>query len=322
MLRLVYLTPPKKLWPGFSVGKMNSRLSRLGKPNESSVYEQLNDSPDNLTLEHSQCTYHPILDYRGKFLGLFASIAFCEKAFRDQLKVTTKFGNVWNIFKFGMTLFFFSLIIVLSGGANMQMDSSVILEIFGTWSIMEIAFNRGILASFKYGKLHSAMGISPKIIVAGIYTSVWLEICTLIAILNVWSIYKDRSILSFESYLGITFSLTTLFILTYPFSFFISMLSRNNLDLRFVMPVLFRFLVFTTPLFQSFHSDISWVSDLLNYSPLNLCFANLINSSYSQISMQLSYFVLVVVAYTLFFSVQPNVKMNKWQRRVDFSDEL
>jgi hypothetical protein len=259
----------------------------------------------------------PILDSQGRWLGIFHSIFFCEKAFRDQLKSTTRFGNFWNGFRYLTTVFFFAMVIVLSGGANPLMNTLSVLEMFGAWTIMEIAFNRGLLTSFKYSGIGETLGIRLKLIVVGAYSTIWLEIIVLLALLNAWSLYDRDLLLSFFNYLQIFSCLFTLLALSLPFSYFVSIISRNKIDLRYVFPVFFKFLVFSTPLFSGFHNNFSFVKNLLRFNPFNYCFSFVTNPSLSLNVSFLSFLVTIFLGYVIFLLIRDRIDPLAWNRLDD-----
>jgi len=313
MIELKFAQIPKKMWPGYSPAILLERIGRIGGSQSRITYEEIPSGFEKLDGE-DQFVKSPILDSQGRLIGALYSIAFCEKAFRDQLKSTTRFGNFWNGFRFLTSVFFFAMVIVLSGGANPQMDTLSVLEMFGAWSIMEIAFNRGLITSFKYSGIGETLGIRLRLIVVGAYSTVWLEILVLVGLLNTWSIYNNRSVLNFIDYYEIFSCLILLLALSLPFSLLVSMLSRNKIDLRFVFPVFFKFLVFTTPLFSTFHNNFGFIQEILNYSPLSYCFSFVIGFDES-ISLKLSsYFVTIIIGYSFFFLAKEKVNPLTWKR--------
>lgn len=299
VLELKFLITPKKMWPGYTHASLVNRLKLIGKSDINFKYNE-SEAEEKIT-QPSDAVKSPIIDSQGKLLGAFYSVLFCEKAFRDQLQSTTRYGNFWSSFKFCSNVFFFALVIVLSGGANQNMNTLEVLELFGCWSIMEIAFNRGILASFKYGRIESILGVNLRLIVAGIYSTIWLELLTLFGLLNIWSLYSAQSVLSLFDYFKILACVASLIFLTYPLSYFISILSSQNIDLRFVIPVVFKFIVFTTPLFGTFHSLFPAFEDFISFSPLNLCFSIISNVNQSNAKLIGSYLLLTLPIYVVFF---------------------
>jgi ABC-type polysaccharide/polyol phosphate export permease len=209
------------------------------------------------------------------------------------------------------------MVIVLSGGANPQMNTLSVLEIFGTWSIMEIAFNRGLITSFKYSGIGETLGIRLRLLVIGAYSTVWLEILLLLALLNTWSVYDQYSVLTLLDYFQIFSCLFSLLALSLPFSYFVSILSRNKIDLRYVIPVFFKFLVFSTPLFSSFHDNFSFVGNLLRFNPLNYCFSFVTNPSLSLNVSFFSFFIAVIFGYLLFSMIRDKIEPLAWKRLDD-----
>lgn len=313
MIELKFTQIPKKMWPGYSPEIFLERVGKIGGSRSRITYEETTSESEKSDSKE-QFVRSPIMDSQGTLRGTFYSIAFCEKAFRDQLKSTTRFGNFWNGFRFLTSVFFFALVIVLSGGANPQMDTLSVLEMFGAWSIMEIAFNRGLITSFKYSGIGETLGIRLRLIVIGAYSTVWLEILVLLGILNTWSIYNNQSVLTFVDYFQIFSCLFLLLTLSLPFSLLVSMLSRNKIDLRYVFPVFFKFLVFTTPLFSTFHNNFPFIQEILKYSPLSYCFSFVIGFDES-ISLKLSsYFVFLILGYVFFFCVKEKMNPFTWKR--------
>jgi len=313
MIELQFTQIPKKMWPGYSPEILLERVGKIGGSRSRITYKETTSESEKSDSKE-QFVRSPILDSQGRLRGTFYSIAFCEKAFRDQLKSTTRFGNFWNGFRFLTSVFFFALVIVLSGGANPQMDTLSVLELFGAWSIMEIAFNRGLITSFKYSGIGETLGIRLRLIVIGAYSTVWLEILVLLGTLNTWSIYNNQSVLTFVDYFQIFSCLFLLLTLSLPFSLLVSMLSRNKIDLRYVFPVFFKFLVFTTPLFSTFHNNFPLIQEILKYSPLSYCFSFVIGFDES-ISLKLSsYFVCLILGYLFFFCVKEKMNPLTWKR--------
>ncbi len=316
MIELRFTDIPKKIWPGYTPENLTERLAKIGGLKSQTVYEQV---PLDLTLlsKQKQFVSSPILDSQGRWKGIFHSIFFCEKAFRDQLKSTTRFGNFWNGFRYLTSVFFFAMVIVLSGGANPQMDTLSVLEMFGAWSIMEIAFNRGLITSFKYSGIGETLGIRLRLIVIGAYSTVWLEILVLVTLLNTWSVYDRNSLLSPFDYFQIFSCLFSLLALSLPFSFLVSIISRNKIDLRYVFPVFFKFLVFSTPLFSSFHDNFSFVKNLLKFNPLNYCFSFVTSPSLPVNFSFSSFFVTIVFGYVFFSLIRDKIEPLTWNRLND-----
>lgn len=313
MLELNYLQSPEKMWPGYTLSNFLARIKRIGGADSRFAYQQIVEGTPSKKKQKTVVT-SPILDSRGNFFGRVISILFCEKAFRDQLKSTTRFGNFWSGFRFGTSVFFFGMVIIFSGGANPNMNTLSVLELFGAWSIMEIAFNRGILASFKFSSIGKNLGISLKLIILGIYSTVWLELVVLIVILNTWKLYKDSTLLSLFDYFQLFTCVVTLLILSLPFSYLASILSTNKIDLRFVFPVFFKFLVFTTPLFSSFHSNFPLMMEVVRYSPFSYSFSFVLNSNAGTETQFLSYLVFVIIGFLLLFLVKERVQRLMWIR--------
>lgn len=316
MIELKFTNIPQKIWPGYTPENLTERLAKIGGLKSQTIYKQV---PLDLTLLIKQEDFvsSPILDSQGRWKGIFHSIFFCEKVFRDQLKSSTRFGNFWNGFRYLTSVFFFAMVIVLSGGANPQMNTLSVLEMFGAWSIMEIAFNRGLITSFKYSGMGETLGIRLRLIVIGAYSTVWLEILVLIALLNTWSVYDRNLLLSAFDYFRLFSCLFLLLALSLPFSFLVSIISRNKIDLRYVFPVFFKFLVFSTPLFSSFHDNFTFIKNLLRFNPLNYCFSFVTNPSLSLSFSFLSYFVTIVVGYLLFCLIRDKIVPLAWKRLDD-----
>ena len=313
MIELKFAHTPSKMWPGYTPEILIGRLAKIGGSKSRTTYEEM-----PLELTKSDNLHHfvrsPILDSQGRGFGIFHSVFFCEKAFRDQLKSITRFGNFWNGFRYLTAVFFFAMVIVLSGGANPLMDTLSVLEMFGAWTIMEIAFNRGLITSFKYKGIGETLGIRLRLIVVGAYSTVWLEITVLIALLNTWSLYDRHSVLSLFDYFQIFSCLFSLLALSLPFSYFVSIISRNKIDLRYVIPVFFKFLVFSTPLFSGFHDNFSFVKNLLRFNPLNYCFSFVTNPSSSLNVIFLSYFVTIIFGYVFFLLIRDKINPLTWKR--------
>ena len=316
MIELKFTSIPTKMWPGYTPENLTKRLAKIGGFKCLTIYEQM---PLELTKADKQqhLVSSPILDSQGRWSGILYSIFFCEKAFRDQLKSTTRFGNFWNGFRYLTTVFFFAMVIVLSGGANPLMNTLSVLEMFGAWTIMEIAFNRGLITSFKYSGIGEILGIRLRLIVVGAYSTVWLEIIVLLALLNTWSVYNRDLLLSLFDYFQIFSCLFSLLALSLPFSYFVSIISRDKIDLRYVFPVFFKFLVFSTPLFSGFHDNFSFIKNLLRFNPLNYCFSFVTNPSLS-VNVSFSCFLVTISFGYVFFSlIRDKIDPLAWKRLDD-----
>ena len=314
MLDLDFKVFPKKMWPGYTPENLVARLTKIGGMKTHFSYLEVSQE-STVTSDNQKFVFAPILDSRGKLKGRLNSIFFCEKAFRDQLRSTTILGNFWSGFRFATTVFFFAMVIVFSGGANPKMDTLSVIELFGSWSIMEIAFNRGILASFKYGQIGESLGISLRLILTGIYSSVWLEIVVLLFLLNSWNLFNKQEVMGLVDYAEVFFCIISLLTLSLPFSYFVSLLSKNKVDLRFVFPVFFKFLVFTTPLFLVFQSNFSFVTEILRFNPLNFCFSFLTENSSRFNTNFAMYSIFVIVGYLFFVFVDDTSQPRKWMRK-------
>jgi hypothetical protein len=302
------------MWPGYTQENLVARLTKIGGRKTHFSYLEVSQE-SAVASDNQEFVFAPILDSRGKLKGRLNSIYFCENAFRDQLRTTTILGNFWSGFRFATTVFFFAMVIVFSGGANPKMDTLSVIELFGSWSIMEIAFNRGILASFKYGQIGENLGISLRLIVTGIYSSVWLEIVVLLFLLNSWNLFNKQEIMGLVDYAEVFFCIFSLLTLSLPFSYFVSLLSRNKVDLRFLFPVFFKFLVFTTPLFLVFQSNFLFVTEILRFNPLNFCFSFLTENPSRFNTNFAVYSIFVTVGYLFFVLVDDTSQPRKWMRK-------
>jgi hypothetical protein len=313
VLELNYLRFPEKMWPGYTLVNFLARLKKIGGADSKIVYQQISAVTSSKKKQKVVVT-SPILDSQGNFFGRIVSVLFCEKAFRDQLKSTTRFGNFWSGFRYGTAVFFFAMVIIFSGGANPNMNALSVLELFGAWSIMEIAFNRGILASFKFGSIGKDLGISLKLIILGIYSTVWLELVVLLVLLNTWKLFKESTLLTLFDYFQLFTCIVTLLMLSLPFSYLASIISTNKIDLRFVFPVLFKFLVFTTPLFASFHNNFPLIMEVVRYSPFSYSFSFVLGSNAGTLTQFLSFLVFIVIGFGLFFLIKEKVQRLMWIR--------
>lgn len=313
MLDLNFKVIPKKMWPGYTSENLVARLTKIGGMKTHFSYLEVTQE-STVASDNQKFVFAPILDSCGKLKGRLNSIYFCEKAFRDQLRSTTILGNFWSGFRFATTVFFFAMVIVFSGGANPKMDTLSVIELFGSWSIMEIAFNRGILASFKYGQIGENLGITLRLIVTGIYSSVWLEIIVLLFLLNSWNLFNKQEIMGWVDYAEVFFCLFSLLALSLPFSYFVSLLSRNKVDLRFIFPVFFKFLVFTTPLFLVFQSNFPFVTEILRFNPLNFCFSFLSDNNSTLSTSFATYIICLVTGYLFFVLIDEKAQPRKWIR--------
>ncbi len=307
------------LWPRFDSKSFENFLQNINTPRGDVIFKEIlgtEKQSDITRVNGNNYTPAPFIYALGKFRGNVLSVKLVENAFRDNLKHTTRLGNLWTAISYSITLLFFASIILLSGGASPTLHIQSIIAIFGAWLIFELAFVRGIFSSFKYGQIESRLGIDLKVIVVGMFSTIWMEFVALIVILNGWSIVKYSKLINFESFVGLLLCLLSLLLLGYPYSYFISRISSTNMDMRFVVPVVFRFVVFSTPLFYSFHANYPTVNRILEYSPLNFSF-NLLQK-WSDLSLEnfISFLAFTLVSYSLLF-----YKSNLQRRSIWFETE-
>lgn len=309
MLSIIFENNPEKLWPGFKIERFEQRLVNLTKNLPPITMTQV----DSTEVGSFPVTTKPFDQLYGKPRGFVLSVLFTEAAFKDTLTESTRIGNALNLIRFASNIFFFSMLIIFSGGATPDTNTFLILQLFGVWTIFDFAFNRGILALNRYQKLSSTFGIGGRTIVLATFLSLWRELIFLIVIVNLWSLYKYQSLASLQTYFQISLTLLLLFILGLPLSYIVSNISRTQIDARFLSPIIFRFLILTTPLFESFHDHFSVISTILSYSPLNLCFfpyfPNL--SSYS-VSIS-TYIIFLGLELLVFFSIKEKVVPSYWK---------
>jgi ABC-type polysaccharide/polyol phosphate export permease len=292
------------LWPRFESESFQNFLQNINTPRGDITFKEIlgtERQSDIARVNRNNDTRTPLLYALGKFRGNLLSVKLVENAFRDNLKRTTKLGNLWTAISYSITLIFFASIILLSGGASPTLNIQSIISIFGAWLIFELAFARGIFSSFKYGQIEARLGIHLRVIVVGMFSTIWMEFLALIVILNGWSIVKYSKLINFESFVGLFLCLLSLLLLGYPYAYFISRLSSTNMDMRFVVPVVFRFIVFSTPLFYTFHENYPTLNRILEYSPLNFSF-NLLHK-WNNLSLDnfISFLAFTLVSYFLLF---------------------
>ncbi len=303
------------LWPRFNLESFENFLQEISTPRGDIILKEVlcsEDQSSTTPVNGDIYTRSPLIYALGSVRGNILSVKLVERAFRDNLKHTTKLGNLWTAVSYSITLLFFASIILLSGGANPTLNVQSIIATFGAWLIFELAFVRGIFSSFKYGQIESRLGISLKIIIAGMFSTIWMEFLALILILNSWSIAKYSRLIDIESYIGLCFCLLSLLLVGYPYSYFISRISGNNIDMRFVVPVIFRFIVFSTPLFYSFHENYPSINRILDYSPLNFSFNLLQNWNNWHLNHFISFLSFTLVSYALLFYKTKLQKSSIW----------
>lgn len=303
MIKLEFSGKPN-LWPRFNSESFEKFLKNISTSKGDVFLKEVLGSKNQgevALIKTNNQTFSPLIYTLGKFKGNLLSVKLCENAFRDNLKHTTKIGNVWTMISFSITLLFFVSIIIFSGGANPTLNIQNIVSIFGAWLILELAFVRGIFSSFKYGQIESRLGISLKLIVLSMFSTIWMELVALLLVLNTWSITKYSRLIDFESYVGLFLCLLSLLFLGYPYSYFLSQISRKYIDMRFIVPVVFRFLVFSTPLFYSFHENFPAINRVIAYSPLNFSFNFLQSWNYWRLDHFVYFAVFALVSYCLLF---------------------
>ena len=305
---MIFHTKPKKLWPGFKVETFEKGLSDLTKNLPPLTLTQV--EPEDVG--DFEVTSKPFSQY-GRVRGLVLSVLFVDAAFRDNLIQSTRIGNSLNLVRFASNIIFFSMLIIFSGGATSDTNTYLILQLFGAWTIFELAFNRGILALYRYQKLSTTFGIGGRTIVLAIFFSLRRELIFLLVLLNLWSLYKYNSLTHPKTYLQISCTLILLFIIGFPISYIVSFLSRTQIDARFLSPIIFRFLILTTPIFDSFHNNFNVISTLLSFSPLNLCFYPYFpNLSSHSLSIS-TYILLLGVELLIFVSIKEKVAPCFWK---------
>jgi len=310
VIKLVYLKEPKKLWPGYSYQNLEIRIRGMGKINSTGSAVEIDER--HYKYEKTQViSENPINSLLGAFWGSLESTLFVLKAYHDQLKLTTKLGNIWIAYKYLMALIFFAGLVLFSGGTDVNLNIFKIISIFGCWLIFESAFIRASISLYKYGKIESELGISARIITFASYLYSWIEILTLTFLLAFWKIYDSQQLFNLKELTGLVFALSTFFVIGLPFSHLLSIRSRNHVDLRFITPTFLRMLMITTPVFGKFHFEFPLISVALSYSPFNLPFIFLAEMPYDIKRMWFSYIALCIVGYVS-WRFKTNTKKKKW----------
>ena len=306
---MIFHTNPEKLWPGFKIEQFEQRLYSLTKNLPPITLTQV----DSTEVGSFRVTSKPFVQIYGKVRGFVLSVLFTEAAFKDALTESTRIGNTLNLIRFSSNIFFFSMFIIFSGGATPDTNTYLILQLFGVWTIFDFAFNRGILALYRYQKLSSTFGIGGRTMVLASFLSLWRELIFLIVVLNFWSLYKYQSLANLQTYSQISLTLILLFILGLPLSYIVSYISRTQIDARFLSPIFFRFLILTTPLFDSFHENFTFISTIISYSPLNLCFSPYFpNLSSHSVSIS-TYVIFLGLELLVFFSIKEKTMPSYWK---------
>ena len=302
---------PKKLWPGYTYELFENRVGSLGKGRirGSAVEIEAFRSKHKDDLPVSETPIKAIL---GKFWGTFESILFVAKANHDQLNLMTKLGNVWIVYRYLMALVFFVGLVLFSGGANPNLNIFKIISIFGIWLIFESAFLRASLSLFKYGRIESDLGISSRIINFASYLYSWMEILTLIFILLFWKMYDAHQLVDLKQFFALAFAIFTFFVIGIPFSYLITIKSREHIDLKFVVPTILRLLMITTPVFEKFHLKFDLISTILSFSPLNLPFLFLTELPYDKTRICISYIAFCAIGY-ISLKISADIKKKKWK---------
>jgi hypothetical protein len=309
MLKMVFHQKPKKLWPGFNIEALQRRLNQITKNLPPMTLTQVVSTD----FTSSNVTSKPFTGIYGRVRGTILSIQFTEAAFRDNLIESTRIGNALNLIRFASNIFFFSMLIIFSGGATPNTNTYIILQIFGVWTIFDLAFNRGILALYRYQKISSTFGIGGRTVVLGIFISMWREVIFLIVLVNLWSLFKYQNLATPKTYFQISSTLLLLLIIGFPLSYLVSYLSKTHIDARFLSPIVFRFLILTTPIFNSFHNHFPFISTLLSYSPLNLCFSTYFpNLGPDSLSIS-TYLLFLGIELLVFASIKEKIKPYLWK---------
>jgi ABC-type polysaccharide/polyol phosphate export permease len=121
------------------------------------------------------------------------------------------------------------------------------------------------------------LGIPIKQLCLGNAITTWVELLCLYGFLMFISLLNVINI-TITDYLFIFPSAILLITLGIPYAAIISSYSTNRSDARFILPIIFRFLLFTIPIFDHFHNRFNLISSIIAFSPLNLPF-NLLDSS-------------------------------------------
>jgi hypothetical protein len=307
VIELRFSVQPKKLWPGYNYDLLQKRLQKFGGDTQYGYAVEIEKSSERI----NNVTSTPMLKLVGPIKGRLLTLTFVEKAYRDQLRIATKLGNFWNAYRFLSSLVILATLILFSGGASSSVNISKILAVFGVWLIIESSFSKAILSLNKYGKMQDFLGISPRMIVAGSYLFNWIEVISLVIVLNLWQFYQSRDLISFNFLFNIFLSLIAFFILFFPISYFIATKARSHIDLRFVTATVLRITMVTTPVFGSYHSNFSHLQNIISFSPLNFPFHFLIKSSYSDGRILISYIFFVLLSMSLLI-IQSRTESKKW----------
>ncbi len=300
----------KKMWPGCIEEKSLERLNKsldLVKVD----FIELNPKQGETFVENSN--FHHVFKYRyGILRGAFAEISFVEKCLRDQLPSVTKLGNIWYAIKFLLILSFLVSIVTFSGGVNNQIRIIDVMESLGIWTITEIAFAKSVLASSRFTKMISRLGISLRSIVVACFYSTWIELSILFSFGNIIMFFTQERFFKFSEYVGVLFGILCLFLIFAPIAYFVSRFSSTWTDARFAIGPIFRIFVLTTPVFSPFHQEYGFISNAVSILPTNISFIGIIENldiTKTNISM---FFVGILVSSSLWFLKYEKVKYSSW----------
>jgi ABC-type polysaccharide/polyol phosphate export permease len=310
MSGLIFLESMRGMWSGASKTVIKKRIGRL---NLSSSHIQLIET--NLTkLEKpskSDETQQPLMKIFGAKRVILINLYLAEQAFKDQLRSTTKFGNIWLAFRYVTTVLFFSLLITASQGSDQKNSIATTIAIFGVWLIFELTIIRGTLSGFKSKGLIHRLGIPIKQICLGNALTTWIEIICLYGILIILASLQIFNV-SIKEVLMILPSLLLLIGLGLPYTALICSYSINRSDARFLLPIAFRFILLTIPIFENFHERFSIIAFAVKFSPLNLPF-NLISTTPKVAKNEIiSYVIFTLCGYILSALFEKKPQKNVW----------
>lgn len=312
--KFIFTESPKGLWPGASKDLVAARLAEVKWPykyRDATIQQVDHGQRPKVKGCPSNLTSTPFIFFLGTMVGRFKSIQFCERAFRDHLRNTTRLGNLWYAFRYITGLIFFGGIVVFSGGTNPNLRILEVLQIFGVWLIIDTAFNRSVVSVFKYGKIEKELGISSRIIVTTMFTSTWIETLSLLILLNIWSLIDLGKLIVFGDYMNILFSITLLALVFLPISYLVAIMSRENVDSRYVSPVIFRIITLSLPLFGQYHMEIETLSRILSYSPLTFPFSQIATIPYDTDKSLAIYIGFLVISLSI-LCIKPKASVKHW----------
>ena len=311
MSNLVFLESMRGMWSGASKLVIKNRIGKIVQSNMEIELVETN-LKSKINISNDQQTTQPLRIMAGPVRGFLTELYLTEQAFRDQLRSTTKFGNIWLAFRYLANVLFFSTLIIASQGSNQKNTTATTITIFGVWTIFELSVNRGALSGYKSKGMIHRLGIPIKQLCLGNAITTWVELICLYGFLVSISLLNVINI-TITDYLFILPSAILLITLGIPYAAIISSYSINRSDARYILPILFRFLLFTIPIFDHFHNRFGLISSIIKFSPLNLPF-NLLNSSRNVTQNEiLIYSFFVLLGYISGVFLEKKTQKNLWK---------